>query len=150
MDAIEFKNQLINLMRDISINMDTIFLPIISEYDLTIVQTQILREIKENKNHTIGSLARIMNIQSCNTSFTCKQLEKKGFIKRNRDKSDERVVNVELTEKGLITMDKIDNTLREKYSSILSNENPKELLAIIDGLQNLKDLLIKMSELKEI
>lgn len=147
MDAVEFKNQLIDLMRDVSVNMGNVFLPIISKYDLTIVQTQILREIKDNKNHSIGSLAKIMNIQSGNTSSMCKQLEKKGFLQRNRDKSDERIVKLELTDKGLSTIDEIDNILKEKYSSVLSNENSEDLLAIIAGLQNLKDLLMKMSEI---
>lgn len=147
MDAVEFKNQLIDLMRDVSVNMGNVFLPIISKYDLTIVQTQILREIKDNKNHSIGSLAKIMNIQSGNTSSMCKQLEKKGFLQRNRDKSDERIVKLELTDKGLSTIYEIDNILKEKYSSVLSNENSDDLLAIIAGLQNLKDLLMKMSEI---
>lgn len=147
MDAVEFKNQLIDLMRDVSVNMGNVFLPIISKYDLTIVQTQILREIKDNKNHSIGSLAKIMNIQSGNTSSMCKQLEKKGFLQRNRDKSDERIVKLELTDKGLSTIYEIDNILKEKYSSVLSNENSEDLLDIIAGLQNLKDLLMKMSEI---
>lgn len=147
MDAIEFKNQLMELMRDVSVNMGNTFIPIINRYDLTIIQTQILKEIRDNEEHNIGSLAKIMNIQSGNTSSMCKQLEKKGFVQRNRDKLDERVVKVELTEKGLTTVDEIDNILKEKYSPVLSGENVKDLYDIINGLQKLRDLLIKMNEL---
>lgn len=148
MDVLEFKKQLVDLLRDVSINMDSVFFPIVNKYDLTIIQTQILRQIYDNKNHSIGSLAKIMNIQSGNTSSMCKQLEKKGFLQRNRDKSDERVVNIALTDKGLSTINEIDNILKQKYSSILSNENPENLVAIIVGLQNLKDLLIRMNKEK--
>ncbi len=146
MDALEFKNQLMDLMRDVSVNMGNTFLPIINKYDLTIIQTQILREINDNKDHSIGSLAKIMNIQSGNTSSMCKQLEKKGYLQRHRDKSDERVVKIELTNKGLSTIDEIDNILKEKFSPIFSSENPDDLQAIISGLQNLKDLLIRMNQ----
>lgn len=146
MDALEFKNQLMDLMRDVSVNMANTFLPIINKYDLTIIQTQILREINDNKDHSIGSLAKIMNIQSGNTSSMCKQLEKKGYLQRHRDKSDERVVKIELTNKGLSTIDEIDNILKEKFSPIFSSENPDDLQAIISGLQNLKDLLIRMNQ----
>ncbi len=147
MDAIEFKNQLIDLMRDISINMDNVFLPIISKYDLTIIQTQILREVKVNQNHSIGSLAKFMNIQSGNASSMCKQLEKKGYLQRNRDKLDERVVKIELTKKGFSTIDEIDKVLKEKYSYIFSNESPDDLKAIMDGLEELKGLLIRMNQI---
>ncbi|CAK7010464.1 hypothetical protein CIW83_21300 [Tissierella sp. P1] len=146
MDAVEFKNQLMDLMRDVSVNMGTTFIPIINKYDLTIIQTQILREIKDNKDHSIGSLAKMMSIQSGNTSSMCKQLEKKGYLQRHRDKSDERVVKIALTDKGLSTIDEIDNTLKERYSSIFSSEDPDNLRAIIFGLQNLKDLLIRMNQ----
>ena len=146
MDAVEFKNQLMDLMRDVSVNMGTTFIPIINKYDLTIIQTQILREIKDNKDHSIGSLAKMMSIQSGNTSSMCKQLEKKGYLQRHRDKSDERVVKIALTGKGLSTIDEIDNTLKERYSSIFSSEDPDNLRAIIFGLQNLKDLLIRMNQ----
>ncbi|WP_313757318.1 transcriptional regulator, SarA/Rot family [Tissierella sp.] len=146
MDALEFKNQLMDLMRDVSVNMGTTFIPIINKYDLTIIQTRILREIKDNKDHSIGSLAKIMSIQSGNTSSMCKQLEKKGYLQRHRDKSDERVVKIELTDKGLSTIDEIDNTLKERYSPIFSNEDPDNLHAIISGLQDLKDLLIRMNQ----
>lgn len=147
MDALEFKNQLMELMRDVSVNMGTTFLPIINKYDLTIIQTQILREINDNKDHSIGSLAKIMNIQSGNTSSMCKQLEKKGYLQRHRDKSDERVVKIELTDKGVSTIDEIDNILKERFSPIFSSENPDDLQAIISGLQNLKDLLIRMNQI---
>ncbi|WP_353096576.1 MarR family winged helix-turn-helix transcriptional regulator [Tissierella praeacuta] len=147
MDTIEFKNQMMDLMRDISVNINTTFLPIISSYDLTIIQAQILREVRDKKDHNIGSLAKIMSIQNGNASFICKQLEKKGFLKRNRDKSDERIVKLELTNKGLITINEIDNILKEKYSPVFSIENSDELLDIILGLQRLKELLIKMNQL---
>ena len=147
MDALEFKKQLIELTRDVSVNIGTTFLPIVSKYDLTLIQAQILREVNDNKNLSIGSLAKIMNIQSGNTSSMCKQLEKKGYLQRQRDKSDERVVKITLTDKGISTIDEINDIIKEKYSSILSDESSNDLHDIISGLQNLKDLLIRMNQI---
>ena len=147
MDALEFKKQLIELTRDVSVNIGTTFLPIVSKYDLTLIQAQILREVNDNKDLSIGSLAKIMNIQSGNTSSMCKQLEKKGYLQRQRDKSDERVVKITLTDKGISTIDEINDIIKEKYSSILSDESSNDLHAIISGLQNLKDLLIRMNQI---
>jgi DNA-binding MarR family transcriptional regulator len=146
-DALEFKKQLIELTRDVSVNIGTTFLPIVSKYDLTLIQAQILREVNDNKNLSIGSLAKIMNIQSGNTSSMCKQLEKKGYLQRQRDKSDERVVKITLTDKGISTIDEINDIIKEKYSSILSDESSNDLHDIISGLQNLKDLLIRMNQI---
>ncbi|WMM26418.1 MarR family transcriptional regulator [Tissierella sp. MB52-C2] len=147
MDALEFKKQLIELTRDVSVSIGTTFLPIVSKYDLTLIQAQILREVNDNKNLSIGSLAKIMNIQSGNTSSMCKQLEKKGYLQRQRDKSDERVVKITLTDKGISTIDEINDIIKDKYSSILSDESSNDLHAIISGLQNLKDLLIRMNQI---
>ncbi|MBU5426317.1 MarR family transcriptional regulator [Tissierella pigra] len=146
MDVLEFKDQLVDLMRDVSVNIDNAFLPIVHKYDLTLIQAQILKHINDDQNHSIGSLAKIMNIQSGNTSSMCKQLEKKGYLERHRDMSDERVVKIQLTDKGISTIAEIDNILKQIYTPIFSSENHDDIQTIILGLQNLKDLLIRMNK----
>lgn len=146
MDAIYFTNKLVELTRDISLEVGNVFIPILSKYDLTLIQLQILRGIRDNNNLHIGTLAKEIHLQSGNTSTTCKQLEKKGFLVRNRDLDDERVVTITITNKGLDTLEEIDNTVKSKYSNIC-NENPEVLDSILLGLSNLSDVLSKMNNI---
>ena len=50
MDAVHFTNKLVELTRDISLEVSTVFLPILNKYDLTLIQLQILRGIRDNDN----------------------------------------------------------------------------------------------------
>jgi DNA-binding MarR family transcriptional regulator len=126
--------------------MDKVFTPILAQYGLTMMQARILTEIKDCGHHTVGSLGSVIGIASGNTSSMCKKLEKAGFIKRIRDPEDERFVKLALTDFGEQTLQKIENTLDEKYGDFLRS-NSEQFCAIAIGMSKLCSFIKEMSEL---
>lgn len=146
MEVIAFNNMVWDLLRDISSNMDVVFKPVYDKYGLTVMQVRILGHIK-NQEHTIGSLGKNLCIAGGNISAMCRKLEKEGFIERFRDKADERIVKVTLSDKGENAVNDIEECLQLSYYSLLSEELPENLEDIIRGLQKLNSILGKLRDL---
>lgn len=147
MKVASFNNQLWDLLREISENLDQAFHPVIEEYGLTLMQVRILMEISQNANHTIGSISNCVCVMRGNMSNMCKRLESEGLLERSRSKEDERVVTLSLTKKGQDIIEKITNDLQDKYGSALKDESEEVMTDIISGLKKLNCLLIKLKKI---
>lgn len=144
MDLIEFKCKTWDLLRDISDNTNQLLAPLYEKYGLTVMQIQLLLVIHQNKEDTIGNLSRVMTMKSGNTSVMCKTLEKQNLINRFRDKDDERVVKVSLTDSGREIIVEVDRFLNERHINYLSDITHEDLADIVNGLNKLNNLLIKI------
>lgn len=147
MDAVVFKNIVFDYTRKINENINSVFSPAIENYGLTMMQTRILMELYNCETHTIGSLAESICSAGANISAMCKKLEGQGYIERTRNRKDERVVFVVLTEQGKETVLKIENLFSERISECLEDKQ-KTLEDIILGLQKLNELLIKIRNIE--
>lgn len=148
MDLIEFKCRTWDLLRNISENTNRLLAPLYEKYGLTVMQVQLLLVIDENQEDTIGNLSKVMNMKSGNTSVMCKNLEKQELINRFRDKEDERVVKISLTPSGKKVISDISKYLNEKHSLYLEDVTDEDLKDIINGLNKLNNLLLKISDTK--
>ena len=147
MEVVEFKNRIWDLHRSISENMVGVFVPVVEQYGLTMMQLRILLAVRESREHTVGSIGRTVRVAGGNASSMCKRLEHDGFIARVRDNRDERIVRLHLTEKGEKALDEIGWTLEERYASALHGESAEELARTIDALEHLDQLLVRMQKL---
>jgi MarR family transcriptional regulator, organic hydroperoxide resistance regulator len=144
MDVIDFKNILWNYTRKINERTNNLIITLCDHHGITTLQGRILIEIQQNGSHTIGSLASRLHIAGTNISTMCKKLESKGFIERVRDESDERVVKVALSQKGIRVVEEINQELIEKITHSIQGETDQSLREIINGLKKLNELLEKM------
>ena len=119
MEIVEFKNTTWDILRSISDNMDKLFRPVGERYGLTMMQVRILLEVG-GRTRTVGSLGKSISVAGGNISAMCKKLEKEGFVLRSRDRADERIVNVSLSEKGKETILKIEKDLQRLYAENLA------------------------------
>ena len=71
-------------------------------------------------------------------------LEKEGFVLRSRDRADERIVNVSLSEKGKETILKIEKDLQRLYAENLAQVDQEDLRNMIMGLEQFNQLVQKM------
>ncbi len=147
MKVANFNNQLWDLLRQISENLDQAFHPVSEKYGLTLMQMRILMEISQNPNHTIGSISNCVCVIRGNMSNMCKRFEHEGFIERSRSREDERVVTLSLTKKGQETIEKITNDLQDKYGSALKGEPQETMTDIISGLEKLNSLLLQFKKI---
>lgn len=144
MEVMDFNNTIWNLLRDISVNMDSIFRPMYDKHGLTAMQVRILTDVREQEQ-TIGNLGKNLCVAGANISAMCRKLEKEGFLNRVRDKMDERVVKVHLSEKGESAILDIEALLTRKFDICLKTESTENINDIIEGLQKLNVLLQKIN-----
>lgn len=141
MNIVDFKYAILEYTRKISENTNKSFNPVFAEYGLTMLQGRILMELYHFGTSSIGNLADNINVAGANTSAMCKKLEKMGYLNRYRDKTDERVVQVDLTDKGREILLKINERLNELISRELYKEGEETLNEIIRGMEKLNKLL---------
>ncbi|MDD4780771.1 MAG: MarR family transcriptional regulator, partial [Tissierellia bacterium] len=67
------------------------------------------------------------------------------FLIRNRSHEDERIVTLELTEKGKETLKNINEDIDKKFKPILDSKSDKDFEDIIIGMRKLNELLRELS-----
>jgi MarR family 2-MHQ and catechol resistance regulon transcriptional repressor len=110
-----------------------------SKFELTMPQFNILRILRGAKSAlNVNSVKDRMVEKSPNTTRLMDKLIEKGFIDRVRCNDDRRVVYVEITEKGLDLLNKIDNELDKKsiFQVNLTDEEAETLSALLDKMRS--------------
>ncbi|MBY0595333.1 MarR family winged helix-turn-helix transcriptional regulator [Bacillus bingmayongensis] len=89
-------------MKNINTNWETIYYHLRYEYDdnLSHQAVRILQIISREEETTIGMLASELTLSHNTASEHIKRLIQKGFVMKERNKQDERVVNLTLTTEG--------------------------------------------------
>jgi MarR family transcriptional regulator, organic hydroperoxide resistance regulator len=76
---------------------------------ITYTQYLVLLALWENNHLTVKSVADRLDLDSASLTPILKRLEVSGLILRKRSKSDERVVEITLTDKGQALQDEVAN-----------------------------------------
>ena len=109
-----------------------LYRPILEELDLTYPQYLVMIVLWEEDGLAVSHIGEKLFLDSGTLTPVLKRLENKGFINRIRNKEDERVVQLFLTENG--------KNLRQQACRI-----PEKLLeqihVQIEDLKNFKDTL---------
>ncbi len=99
-DALKLENQLCFPLYAASKEVVNKYTPYLDEIGLTYTQYISLMVLWEKKCIGVGELGKCLHLDSGTLTPMLKRLERKGYVKRERDKTDERVVNVSITEPG--------------------------------------------------
>lgn len=76
------------------------YTPILEDLDLTYTQYIAMMVMWEHKQVTVKELGSYLLLDSGTLTPVLKKLEQKGYVTRTRDKEDERVLKVMLTDEG--------------------------------------------------
>ena len=113
------------------------YTPYLDEIDLTYTQYITMMVMWENKDISFKELGKKLFLDSGTLTPVIKNLEKKGLVTKERDKTDERNVIVALTKEGIALEErakKIPEQMQCAYK--LSPEDGKELYSLIYKLLN--------------
>lgn len=106
-------------------------------HGLTHAQWEPLLKLKKCQAKTVAELAREMQIDPGATTRLLDRLETKGLCKRVRSTEDRRVVNLELTQEGEASADKIPAVLAEVMDQHLAGFSKTEWQALLGYLRRM-------------
>jgi len=92
--------------------------------------------------HTLSELARTMVVSAPTMSNTITMMEERGWVERERDTKDRRVVHVKLSPYGREMLDKIDRFTEARISEILAPLSDEQRQTLLDGLTLLNDRFV--------
>ena len=109
--------------------------PFLDELDLTYTQYITMMVMWENEKVNVKELGEILYLDSGTLTPVLKKLEQKKFIDRSRDKDDERVLNVTLTDLGRELKDKAIDVKQKMGACLrLTDEEMTTLHGMLDKM----------------
>ena len=100
-DVLKLENQLCFPLYAAARTVEKRYYKLLSEIDLTYTQYITIMVLWEEKEISVKALGERLFLDSGTMTPVLKSLEKKGFVKRERSKQDERVVMVSATKQGV-------------------------------------------------
>lgn len=118
--------------------------PLLERFGLTYPQYVVLMVLWERAPRTVGEIGERALLNSNTLTPLLKRLEIQGLIRRQRAVSDERVVDVHLTERGELLQAEcacVQHALRDQIAM-----HPEKLLALKAGLDEFLAHLQKLDK----
>ena len=108
------------------------YTPFLEEIDLTYTQYITMMVLWEHNEMNVKELGKYLYLDSGTLTPVLKKLEQKGYITRKRDTKDERVLNVAVTEIGMLLREKaVDVPAKISSCVSLDIEDAKKLHEIL-------------------
>ena len=119
-DALKLDNQVCFPLYAAAREVTKLYRPYLDALNLTYTQYITMMVLWENRSCSAKKLGEKLYLDSGTLTPVIKSLEQKGFVKRSRSAVDERVLMVEVTDKGF--------ALREEAKSVAActNLTPEE------------------------
>jgi DNA-binding MarR family transcriptional regulator len=104
----------------------------------------VLGSLKRNGTQSMSDIGKCLSMPKPHVTVIVDKLIEEGYVERQSDLNDRRVVNIMLTEKGLADFESIKLAISENLKiklSLLSNE---ELGILATASQQVKEILISI------
>ena len=134
-ESLKLENQVCFPLYATSREVIKLYKPFLDKYNLTYTQYITMLVLWESEQITIKELCKKLYLDSGTITPVIKKLESMGLIIKYRDKSDERIVIVELTTKGKELKEEVVKVPEQVFCKVGGN---------IEDLITLKKLLEKV------
>ncbi|WP_028634771.1 MarR family winged helix-turn-helix transcriptional regulator [Pseudomonas parafulva] len=134
-------NQVCFALHSTSLLMTKVYKPLLQALNLTYPQYLAMLVLWEHDGLTVGEISQHLLTDPGSLTPLLKRLESEGLLKRTRSREDERVVMVQLTDKGRA----LQEQAKEVPQRILeaSGRTPEGLQKLQQDLLELRDRLHK-------
>ncbi|MBE6039112.1 MAG: MarR family transcriptional regulator [Anaerofustis stercorihominis] len=143
MNRLSFEAQVLNGYKEV----DTFFTAFLDNFtamnDLSSVQIKAIMEIYLRKHISMKDLCTRLGMSKSNLSPVCKKLEGADLIRKTRDYHDQRIVNLELTEKGAEVIEVLQGEMKEYAQPYLKRLSDDEKEVVLKGFEYLAKVLNK-------
>ena len=131
-DGLKIENQLCFPLYACAKEVVKKYRPFLDEIDLTYTQYIVMMVMWEERELNVTALGKKLYLDSGTLTPLLKKLETKGYICRKRSKSDERNLNIVLTEAGMALREKAVNVPQRMSGCIaLDPEEARTLYKIL-------------------
>lgn len=112
---------------------------IFKNFGLTYAQYNVLRALRasENGTNTITNISTALLVSGANMTGIAKRMAEGGFILRKSDPSDERRTILEITPRGLKTIQNIDGDLNRLVAHLLQKVPAQRREDTLDALKSI-------------
>ena len=124
-DSIKLDNQVCFSLYAASREIIKLYKPFLDKFNLTYTQYIAMLVLWEDEKSTVKDIGKRLHLDSGTLTPLLKKIESMGLVTRYRDVNDDRVVIVELTEKGRLLKEDITEVPHEMACKI---NMPKEEL----------------------
>lgn len=111
------------------------------KFGITGPQLWALKTISQNESLSLSDLSKKMYLHPSTITGLIDRLEKKGYVTRNRDQADRRVISVQLTSKGKSLTRKAPNPVQGKMVYGLRELKRERLDLIYESVQKLVEIM---------
>lgn len=134
-EKIKLDNQLCFSLYAASREVIKTYKPLLDKYGLTYTQYIAMLVIWEHEKITVKEMGKKLHLDSGTLTPVLKKLLSMELINKYRDKNDDRVVIVEVTEKAIEMKNEIIEIPEKMYCKFSNNiENATELKKLLDNL----------------
>ena len=131
-EVLKLKNQLCFPLYATAKEVVKRYRPYLDDVDLTYTQYIVMMVAWEKGTVSVKELGESLFLDSGTLTPVLKSLEQKGFVKRERNASDERVLDVSLTEQGVRLKDRALSVPEKMAGCVcLTAEESAELYRIL-------------------
>ena len=135
-EALKLKNQLCFPLYVCSKEIVRGYSPYLKPVGLTYTQYITMMALWEERQITVGDLGKKLYLDSGTLTPLLRKLEEAGYVTRTRSAADERVVEINVTEKGLALREKVKDIPHRLGKNImcgsgLTEEETAQLYALL-------------------
>jgi DNA-binding MarR family transcriptional regulator len=136
-DKLKLENQVCFPLYALSREVIKLYKPLLDKYDLTYTQYITMLVIWEEEKIIFKELGKRLHLDSGTLTPVIKKIEEKGLISRYRNAEDDRMVIVELTEKGRLLKEDMLEVPEKMYCNFQGDEETLIILKkYLDKLLN--------------
>lgn len=110
---------------------------------ITLPQFLILGFLHNNGDSKMCGIAKFMSVTTAAMTGMVDRLEKYGYVKREPEPQDRRIINVSLTQKGLELVRKINRKRRRMIIDVFGKVSEEDRSDYLRVLMKIKDILTK-------
>lgn len=134
-DLLNLKNQVCFPIYALAKEVVNQYRPLLDELDVTYPQYLVLMVLWDQEEQTVGQLGEKLFLDSGTLTPLLKRMEQKNMVVRKRSSSDERIVKLSLTQKGIDLKEKAKEIPHRLMESMRVSE---------DELMQLKTIITKI------
>lgn len=114
------------------------------KYRLRVGEIRVLMRILNHGDLSVGELAQRTSIEPSALSHLLKRLADEGWVVRNRNTKDNRLVHVGLTERGRDFAKTLQPYIREYNDAATDGIKPEQLLILRSQLEKIYDNIVRL------